>query len=231
MSRVEVRALDSTAALARDAAALFVAAARAARKAARRRFNAVLSAGPVSCLAWAALAEPGMAAEVVWAEVRIFPAEERSRAYNSPESSFRRLYLSLGSRVPLSPGGLGRLWGEGEDPDVVAGYGAMQLRDVAKCDEESIPRLDLLVLEASAEGLFPALVPSNPHEPLVTFAREAPTGSPHYVVGVPIVAAAACVIVLVPAHAAAPGLRDALARIRGDGETIVLVEGASADRL
>lgn len=247
MDGVTVRILDDAASVAREAAKVFVALAAKARAAGRRTFTAVLAAGPASCLAWAALAEPDLAAQVEWEAVRIFPADERQGAYTHAESSYRKLYLALGTKVPLAPGALARLWSEGDDPEVIRGYGDIQLRHLAGCDAQAIPRFDLVVLELGGDGRLSGLLPRSPvladPDRLVGYDRDRATGRVVFTVGPGVVAAAESAIVLASGAdvaAALPTLLGAIAHgdgvslralRRSDGETIVLADRLAAARL
>lgn len=247
MSDVAVRVLDDAASVARETAALFVSLAAKARAAGRRAFVSALAAGPASCLAWAALAAPEVAARVAWEDVLIFPAEERRGSYTHPDSCYRKIYVALGSKVPLPPGALGRLWSEGDDPALVQGYGDVQLRHLLKCDAEAIPRFDLVVLELGGDGRLSGLRPGSPvlaeRQLLIAHDRGDATGGAFFTVTPAIVAAADTLVVLASgaeAAAALPHVVNATAhgdRVslralrRSGGATIVLADRAAAAEL
>ncbi len=144
--------------LARHAAALF--ADRAGRAlGSRGRFAAALSGGDTPRAAYALLAEPVYAHQIVWPAVHVFFGDERGVPPEHPDSNYRTAHEALLSKVPIPPANVHRMRAEeGEDAEAAACAYEKELHDLLGAE----PRLDLVLLGMGADGHTASLFPGSP---------------------------------------------------------------------
>src|SRR5438876_1247789 len=100
MQRPEIKVLPDPAAVAVDAAQIFVEASEAAIEL-RGRFSAVLSGGNTPRLLYQLLAAPQYQSQIDWPNIDVFFGDERCVPPDHPDSNYRMAREALLSRVPI----------------------------------------------------------------------------------------------------------------------------------
>jgi 6-phosphogluconolactonase len=149
--RIEIYPDDD--AVARQAAAIIAATARAAATA-RGRFSMAVSGGRTPWLMLRALADD----ELPWQDVQVFQVDERVAPAGDPDRNLAHLRASLLDRVPLPADHIHAMPVEAADLDQGAEQYARTLREVAG----SPPVLDLVHLGLGPDGHTASLVPGDP---------------------------------------------------------------------
>jgi 6-phosphogluconolactonase len=149
--RIEIYPDDD--AVARQAAAIIAATARAAATA-RGRFSMAVSGGRTPWLMLRALADD----ELPWQQVQVFQVDERVAPAGNPDRNLAHLRASLLDRVPLPADHIHAMPVEAADLDQGAEQYARTLREVAG----SPPVLDLVHLGLGPDGHTASLVPGDP---------------------------------------------------------------------
>jgi 6-phosphogluconolactonase len=149
--RIEIYPDDD--AVARQAAAIIAATARAAATA-RGRFSMAVSGGRTPWLMLRALADD----ELPWQHVQVFQVDERVAPAGDPDRNLAHLRASLLDRVPLPADHIHAMPVEAADLDQGAEQYARTLRQVAG----SPPVLDLVHLGLGPDGHTASLVPGDP---------------------------------------------------------------------
>src|SRR5579863_1256419 len=149
--RVEV--LADAESVARKAAAIIAADARAAN-AARGQFNMAVSGGHTPWLMLRDLANE----DVPWQVVRVFQVDERVAPAGDPDRNLTHLRASLLANAPLKPDQIYAMPVEASDLEAAAKEYAQTLCDIAG----SPPVLDLVHLGLGPDGHTASLVPGDP---------------------------------------------------------------------
>ena len=149
--RIEIYPDDD--AVARQAAAIIAATARAAATA-RGRFSMAVGGGRTPWLMLRALADD----ELPWQHVQVFQVDERVAPAGDPDRNLAHLRASLLDRVPLPADHIHAMPVEAADLDQGAEQYARTLREVAG----SPPVLDLVHLGLGPDGHTASLVPGDP---------------------------------------------------------------------
>lgn len=147
-----VEVLPDADAVAKRAAALIAAAARAA-VAARGRFTLAVSGGHTPWQMLRLLADE----EVPWAGVHVLQVDERLAPAGDPDRNLIHLRESLLARAPLPPQQIHAMPVEDPDPTAAAAHYAATLRALAG----DPPVLDLVHLGLGADGHTASLVPGD----------------------------------------------------------------------
>jgi 6-phosphogluconolactonase len=163
---MKIEVLADAEAVARKAATILAAEARAA-VAARGRFLLAVSGGHTPWLMLRALAGE----QVPWAEVQLVQVDERVAPAGDPDRNLTHLGESLLTRVPMRPEQVHALPVEAPDLEAAARSYARVLQEVAGAP----PVLDLVHLGLGPDGHTASLVPGDPVLD-VTDADVAPTG-------------------------------------------------------
>jgi 6-phosphogluconolactonase len=163
---MKIDVLADADAVARKAATLIAAEARAA-VAARGRFLLAVSGGHTPWLMLRALAGE----EVPWAGVQLVQVDERVAPAGDPDRNLTHLGESLLSRAPLRPEQVHAMPVEAPDLEAAARSYARVLQEIAGAP----PVLDLVHLGLGPDGHTASLVPGDPVLE-VTDADVAPTG-------------------------------------------------------
>jgi 6-phosphogluconolactonase len=140
-------------AVARQAAAIIAATARAAATA-RGRFGMAVSGGRTPWLMLRALADD----ELPWQQVHVFQVDERVAPADDPDRNLAHLRATLLDHAPLSADHVHAMPVEAADLDQGAEQYARTLREVAG----SPPVLDLVHLGLGQDGHTASLVPGYP---------------------------------------------------------------------
>lgn len=161
MTTPEVQVSPDPAALAREAAGRFVAAARAATEE-RGRFVVALSGGSTPKALLRLLAEPPYREEVDWRHVHVAWGDERCVPPDDEQSNYRMAREALLDRVPIPPEQIHRMPGEEADRGAAADAYAATLRRLFNLGPGEWPRFDLLHLGLGTEGHTASLFPGSP---------------------------------------------------------------------
>ena len=162
-TRPEVHVSPDSAALAREAADRFVAAARAAT-AARGRFTVALSGGSTPKALYQLLAAPPYRDEVDWRKVYVTCGDERCVPPDDDESNYRLAREALLDHVPIPGDQVRRMPGELPDYDAAARAYESTLRRLFGLapDSREVPRFDLIYLGLGTDGHTASLFPGSP---------------------------------------------------------------------
>jgi 6-phosphogluconolactonase len=150
---MKIDVLPDAAAVARAAATLIAAEARAAILA-RGRFVLAVSGGRTPWLMLRALAEE----PVPWPKVHLVQVDERVAPAGDPDRNLTHIRESLLTRVPLPADHVHAMPVEAPDLDAAAEGYARLLQEVA----DSPPVLDLVHLGLGPDGHTASLVPGDP---------------------------------------------------------------------
>jgi 6-phosphogluconolactonase len=215
----EIRVLPDRGAIARAAAGIFTAAARAA--AARGDlFSVALAGGSTPRDLYLLLADEGepFRAEVPWEAVRVFWGDERHVPPDHPDSNYRMARETLLDRVPISVDDVHRIHGEEPDASVAAAEYAGTLAAVfhlAPRAPAAAPRFDLILLGLGPEGHTASLFPGSPALHDAAHLVAAPWVeklAAHRITLTPrAINAAARIVFLVAGNDKAPAVREVLA--------------------
>jgi 6-phosphogluconolactonase len=152
VGRVKVETFNDADSVARAAAELIAADARAA-VAARGRFAFAVSGGHTPWVMLRALADE----DVPWPGVNVFQVDERVAPAGDPDRNLTHLRESLLEHAPLRPEQIHAMPVEGTDLQAAAAQYASDLREVAG----SPPVLDLAHLGLGPDGHTASLVPGD----------------------------------------------------------------------
>jgi 6-phosphogluconolactonase len=152
VGRVKVETFNDADSVARAAAELIAADARAA-VAARGRFAFAVSGGHTPWIMLHALADE----DVPWPGVHVFQVDERVAPAGDPDRNLTHLRESLLDHAPLRPEQIHAMPVEGTDLQAAAAQYASDLREMAG----SPPVLDLAHLGLGPDGHTASLVPGD----------------------------------------------------------------------
>jgi 6-phosphogluconolactonase len=150
---MKIDVLPDADAVAREAAKLIAAEARAAVRA-RGRFLLAVSGGRTPWLMLRALAGE----TVPWPEVHLFQVDERVAPAGDPDRNLTHIRESLLTRVPLRPEQVHAMPVEAPDLEAAAEDYARLLQQIAGAP----PTLDLVHLGLGPDGHTASLVPGDP---------------------------------------------------------------------
>jgi 6-phosphogluconolactonase len=150
---MKLEIFDDAEALAKAAAAMIAADARAA-VAARGRFIMAVSGGTTPWIMLRALAGE----DVPWKDVHVFQVDERVAPVDDPDRNLAHLRASLLEHVPLPPQQIYAMPVESPDLEAAAKQYAHTLEQVAG----SPPVFDLIHLGMGPDGHTASLVPGDP---------------------------------------------------------------------
>lgn len=243
--RGELIVAPDPAALADEAARLFVALAQAAI-ADHGHFSVALSGGSTPRALYERLARPPLSEAVDWDSVRVFWGDERYAPPDDPESCFRMAREALLAHVAIPAANIYPVPTVGGTPAAAAGAYA---ETIAALFDQQPPRFDLILLGMGPDGHTASIFPGQPEavapsDNLVVAVHNSPKPPPTRVsFTYRLINAAANVLLLVAGEDKAAALREALrgpadrARLPvqgvrpGQGRLVWLVDPAAASRL
>lgn len=235
--------LPTAADVAAEAARRFVALAQQA-VAERGVFTVALAGGTTPRLMHELLAQAPLVGQVPWSQVRFFWSDERVVPLDHPESNYLMARLSLLDHLDIPAEGVFPAPVEGATPEeAAAAYAATIAAQVGQAG------FDLVLLGIGPDGHTASLFPGRPEvdappAPDVIAIRDSPKPPPSRITfALPLINAAAHVIVLAPGAEKADAVRRCLrpaagelpppaGRVRpGAGRLAWLIDEASASQL
>jgi 6-phosphogluconolactonase len=175
MEPPEIRVFPDPAAVAREAADRFVAAAEEAI-ALKESFAVALAGGSTPKAMYELLAEEPYRSRVEWARVEVFFGDERCVPPDHAESNYRTAREALLSKVPIPGDNVYRMRGEDDPEQAAKAYGLMLKEKFADGG------LDLTLLGMGDDGHTASLFPGTPavrereHRVVAQFVEKSTTG-------------------------------------------------------
>lgn len=204
-------------ALARTAAEMFVAQARASIQE-RGCFAVALSGGGTPRQLYACLATPEFLPQIPWGGVHLFWGDERCVPPGHPESNFRMVQESL--RVPIPTANVHRIAGE-----LAPEEAAMHYEQELRAFFGDTPRFDLILLGLGEDGHTASLFPASPalYEQtrwVVSVSHEAPPPPlvPRVTLTLPVINQAREILFLVTGSAKAKRVAEILSQLPSPAE-------------
>jgi 6-phosphogluconolactonase len=159
--RREVRILSDGAAIARQVAEEFIAAAVAAVKK-KGSFEVALAGGSTPKTLYSLLAEDSsLRSRVPWDKMVVFFGDERHVAPDRADSNFRMATEAMISKSPLRPEQVNRIHGEYPDTEQAAREYEQTIRKHFRLGAGEFPRFDLMLLGMGEEGHTLSLFPGT----------------------------------------------------------------------
>jgi 6-phosphogluconolactonase len=153
--------LQDAAAVARETAERFVAAAAAAI-AERGRFSVALSGGSTPKAVYPLLVSQPLVSRVDWSRVEFFWGDDRSVPPDDPESNFGVAQQMLISHLPgVGPDSVHRMPADAADRDAAAAAYADEIVRVLGGSSSQPPVFDLVWLGMGADGHTASLLPDS----------------------------------------------------------------------
>jgi 6-phosphogluconolactonase len=156
--RPNLRIFPSLEALSRAAANTFIHSAALAIEACGR-FLAALSVGSTPTRTYGLLADPASQAQVDWAHVFLFWADERCVPPDQPGSNYGKAHQVLLQYVPIPEENVVRMRGELQPAEAAAAY-ARALEGYAS-PPSKLPQFDLVLLGLGEDGHTASLFPGS----------------------------------------------------------------------
>ncbi len=147
--------------LVKATAELFVRLADESIKA-RGRFITSLSGGNTPKGFYARLAEKEIASQVDWSKVFVFFGDERTVAYQSPDSNQRMITEHLLSKVPLNRENVFALIDPDMDPKQTAIDYERTMHEFFRLAGDELPEFDFMLLGLGDDGHTASLFPGSP---------------------------------------------------------------------
>ncbi|HET7034868.1 MAG TPA: 6-phosphogluconolactonase [Thermomicrobiaceae bacterium] len=161
MTDPEIRIVPESAALAEQAAQLFVETA-AASIATRGAFAVALSGGSTPRAMFQRLAQLPLRQQVEWSKLQIFWGDERTVPPDSPESNYHMARQALLNHVAVPAAQIHRMQGELDPYEAAAEYETV-LRQVFQLGQQPrLPVFDLQLLGIGPDGHTASLFPGTP---------------------------------------------------------------------
>jgi len=155
-----IKILPDVAAIAQQAASIFV---NAAQQAVRERgvFRVALSGGSTPKALHALLVSDAFRPQLPWDKMQIFFGDERHVPPDHPDSNFRMASETLISKSPLKPEQVHRIKAELQDSEQAAKDYEQILRTQFALKPGELPRFDLMLLGMGNEGHTLSLFPGT----------------------------------------------------------------------
>jgi len=175
-----------------------------------RNFTVALSGGKTPIDFFALLAVDSRLSSFAWKKTHIFWVDERCVPPEDAGSNYGNAKRVLLDHVPLDPGNIHRMPSE-LPPEEGAFFYERELRKFFDCETGGIPRFDLIVLGAGADGhvasLFPGYELSAEGGPLVVPVKGGQPDVWRLTLTLPVLNSAEHVIILISGHEKAPVVR------------------------
>lgn len=176
-------------------------------------FTVALAGGSTPKNLYSMLTSTEFVQRISWPQVYLFWGDERCVPPAHAESNYRMANESLISRVPIPPGNVYRMEGEGE-PEASASRYEATLKRVFQLSDKEVPRFDLVLLGLGDDGhtasLFPDSEAIQETERLVTAVYVEKLKSYRLTLTFPVLNHAAHVFFLVAGKGKAKILREVL---------------------
>jgi 6-phosphogluconolactonase len=156
----KIEIFPDSAAIAKRASELFIAAAKTAI-AERGVFNVALSGGSTPKALNNLLAAEPLRSQISWANLKIFFGDERHAGPADPDSNYRMTTETLLSKAPLKPAQVHRIMGEYPEAEKAALEYEDVLRKSFNLSQGQLPRFDLMFLGMGDEGHTLSLFPGT----------------------------------------------------------------------
>jgi 6-phosphogluconolactonase len=156
-SRRTIERMTDKAAVAQDAAELFVAQARIAQTAGHD-FRVALSGGSTPRAFHSLLATSPLREQVDWGRIQFFWGDERCVLPDHPDSNYRMARETLLDVVPVSPAQVHRMRGEDDPAEAARAYEA-EIRQVFGVGPAATPSFDLIYTGMGPDGHTLSLFP------------------------------------------------------------------------
>ncbi|TAJ35069.1 MAG: 6-phosphogluconolactonase [Nitrospirae bacterium] len=157
---MELRIMEDSAELAREAAEFFVWLGKEAIRTGGR-FCVVLSGGSTPRALHAILAGPDCSEQLDWRQVWFFFGDERGVPPDHPESNFAMAEETLFRPLKIAPGQIARMKAERADLDEAARAYEAAVRTHFGVHPPACPRFDLILLGLGADGHTASLFPDT----------------------------------------------------------------------
>jgi 6-phosphogluconolactonase len=126
----------------------------------RGGFHWALAGGATPEGLYRLLAAPGYAARLPWSATHVWFGDERCVPPDHPDSNFRMASRALLDHVPVAPGQVHRMAGEGPPEAAAADYAEALGRDLPAA-AGGVPVLDLVLLGLGPDGHVASLFPGT----------------------------------------------------------------------
>jgi 6-phosphogluconolactonase len=210
----EIRVLADGAAIARQAAGIFVDAAKAA-VAMKDSFAVALAGGSTPKTLYGLLVnDPALRAQVPWDKIHFFFGDERHVGPGDADSNFRMATETMISKAPVKPEQVTRIKGEYPDTETAAQEYEQELRAYFKLRDGQLPRFDLVFAGMGEEGhtlsLFPGTRALHADGRLVARNWIGKLDTERITITAPVASNAALVVFMVTGAGKAPALKSVL---------------------
>jgi len=210
----KIQIVADSAALARSAAEVFIAAAKSA-VAQKGAFTVALSGGSTPKALYSLLADDaGLRSQIPWQQTYFFFGDERHVGPDHPDSNYRMAREAMLSRVPVNPAQVFRIKGEYRDAAKAAAEYEQALCAFFQLAPGQFPRFDLVMLGMGPDGhtasLFPGTKALEEHQRLVTSNWVGKFYTQRVTMTAPVLNHAACVMFMVQGQDKAHALKAVL---------------------
>jgi 6-phosphogluconolactonase len=183
-----------------------------------------LSGGTTPYALYQILGAEGMIDNVPWQNVEVFFGDERDVPQDHVESNYRMVQRTLLDNVPIAPARVHPMPADSDDLDSAAATYEQRIRDIAPCNENKTPVLDLILLGMGGDGhtasLFPMTDALNERDRLILAYRVPVLGRNRMTFTFPLINAARNVVMLITGEDKAEAAKDLLTQSPDDPESI-----------
>jgi 6-phosphogluconolactonase len=155
----KVKAYPDIYKLSRAAAEFFVSQSQFAIRD-KGRFTVAFSGGSTPETFYALLATEAYRVRVEWDKVYVFWSDERCVPPEHVDSNFRMARDALLDQVPIPSGNIFRIKGEDQPNKAASDYDRL-LRDFFDLEDDTPPRIDLVLLGLGVDGHIASLFPNS----------------------------------------------------------------------
>jgi 6-phosphogluconolactonase len=180
--------------------------------------SVALSGGTTPYTLYQTLARGGASDEVPWRNVEVFFGDERDVPFDNVENNHHMAQRTLLDNVPVDPSRIHPMRSDAEDLQAAAGEYEETIRKTLHGETGGVPRFDLILLGMGADGhtasLFPGTEPLQERKKLVTAYFVPVLGRKRITFTLPLINAAANVLMLVTGQDKA----EAVSKLLGDND-------------